>query len=365
MANCAMIAPLVNVVRPTTGRYETAIAAVLGRAGAGVPKDTTIDAASEPTRAARSGTADSGAARVAILLGTKDGAAFLRDQLRSIADQSHQDWLLVVSDDGSRDTTRQIIAQFAAMWPQRVVVRDGPQRGVTANFLSLAADPAIDADFFAFSDQDDVWHADKLARALARLASAPDGMPALYCGRTELMSEDGRCYGLSPLFRRPPSFGNALVQSLGGGNTIVFNRAAKRLVEAAGVPDVVLHDWWLYQLVSAAAGAVFYDPQPMLKYRQHPDNLIGSNQGGRARLLRIRMMLGGRFRDWNATNLAALQRLPAHLITPDNRRALDLFAAARSAGLPKRLVCLRRSGVYRQTVLGNLGLLAAAVLNRI
>jgi glycosyltransferase involved in cell wall biosynthesis len=331
----------------------------------GVPKDTTIDAAAAPQTTTRAGAGDIGTARVAILLGTKDGAAFLGDQLRSFADQSHQSWFLVVSDDGSRDATREIIAQFAAIRPQRVAVREGPQRGVTANFLSLAADPTIEAELFAFSDQDDVWHADKLARAVTCLATAPAGAPALYCGRTELMTEEGRCYGLSPLFRRPPSFGNALVQSLGGANTMVFNRAAKRLVEAAGVQNVVLHDWWLYQLVSAGGGAVFYDPRPMLKYRQHPDNLIGSNQGIRARLLRIRLMLGGRFRDWNETNLAALRRLPADLITPDNRRTLELFVSARDAPLPKRLVDLWRSGVRRQSLLDNLGLLIAALLRRL
>jgi glycosyltransferase involved in cell wall biosynthesis len=306
-----------------------------------------------------------GIERVAILLGTKDGAAFLRDQLRSFADQSHTNWFLVVSDDGSRDATADMIERFAGEHPQRVVMREGPRQGVTANFLSLAADPTIAADVFAFSDQDDIWHAEKLARALTFLATVPEGMPALYCGRTELMTEDGRRYGFSPRFRRPPSFRNALVQNLGGGNTMVFNRAAKALVEAVGTQDVVLHDWWLYQLVSAAGGAVFYDPQPVLKYRQHPANLIGSNQGGSARLLRIRMMVGGRFRDWNATNIAALRRLPEHLITPDNRRVLDLFTAARSAALAKRLALLRRSGVYRQTLLGNLGLFAAAVLKRL
>jgi glycosyltransferase involved in cell wall biosynthesis len=329
-----------------------------------VPKNTTIDAAAAPMTPAQARAGDVGAARVAILLGTKDGAAFLGDQLRSFADQSHRNWFLVVSDDGSRDATREIIAQFAATRPQRVVVRDGPQRGVTVNFLSLAADPAIAAEFFAFSDQDDVWHADKLARALARLATAPADAPALYCGRTELMTEDGRCYGLSPLFRRPPSFGNALVQSLGGANTMVFNRAAKRLVEAAGAQNVVLHDWWLYQLVSAAGGAVFYDPEPRLKYRQHPDNLIGSNLGARARLLRMRLLLGGRFRSWNETNLAALRGLPPDLITPDNRRILDLFASARSAPLPARLVDLWRSGVRRQGRLDNFGLLIAALFRR-
>ena len=329
-----------------------------------MPTDVTIERPAAPT-AAQTSSGDIAAARVAILLGTKDGAPYLGEQLQSFADQLHRNWVLIVSDDGSRDGTRKLIERFAAEHPGRISIRNGPRQGVTANFLSLATDPTIAADYFAFSDQDDVWHADKLRRALTRLAGTPDGIPALYCGRTELMTVDGRAYGLSPLFRRPPAFRNALVQNLGGGNTMVFNRAAKRLVETAGAQAVVLHDWWLYQLISAAGGDVFYDREPMLKYRQHPNNLIGSNQGGQARLARIRMMLGGRFRDWNATNIAALQRLPAHLITPEHRRTLDLFAAARTAPLAKRLKYLRQSGVYRQTLLGNLGLLAAAVINRI
>jgi glycosyltransferase involved in cell wall biosynthesis len=330
--------------------------------GDGVARNTSSEPPAAPPSAVAKGNA---AARVAILLCTRNGAPFLGAQLESYADQWHKNWFLVVSDDASRDATREMIERFAAEHPQRVAVRQGPQQGVTANFLSLATDPTIEADYFAFSDQDDVWHADKLTRALAFLAAVPGNTPALYCGRTELMTEDGHIYGLSPLFRRPPSFRNALVQSLGGGNTMVFNHAAKKLIEAAGAQQVVLHDWWLYQLVSAAGGSVFYDPQPMLKYRQHADNLIGSNQGGLARLLRIRLMLEGRFRDWNETNITALRRVPNHLITPANRQILDLFATARNAGLPKRLAHLRRSGIYRQTLLGNLGLIAATVLNRI
>ena len=179
------------------------------------------------------------------------------------------------------------------------------------------------------------------------------------------MTIDERTYGLSPLFTRPPAFENALVQSLGGGNTIIFNRAAKRILEQVSTTDVVLHDWWVYQLVSAVGGLVHYDPQPMVKYRQHPDNLIGSNMSWHARLVRLRMMLSGRFRDWNKTNITALGRLPAHLLKPKNREVLALFAKARSAPLLRRLYYLRRSGVYRQTLLGNLGLLTATVLKRI
>ena len=304
-------------------------------------------------------------ARVAILMGTKNGARFLDEQLKSIAKQTHTNWTLVVSDDGSADETGEIVARFARDWPQRIVMRQGPQKGVCANFLSLATDPTIEADYFAFSDQDDIWYADKLERALHWFANVPDDTPGLYCGRTELVTSDGRSYGLSPLFTRSPAFQNAIVQSLGGGNTMMFNKAAKKMLEEVGPLKVVLHDWWLYQLISATGGAIRYDPRPVLKYRQHQRSLIGSNLGWRNRLIRIRMTLNGRFHDWNAINIAAFERVPEHLIKPNNRAVLTLFAKATNADLFERLRSYRQSGIYRQTVLGNIGLVVAAIIKRL
>ncbi len=135
------------------------------------------------------------AAQVAILMCTKDGAAFLDEQLGSIADQSHANWSLFVSDDGSTDETREILRRFAESHAQKTTIRNGPGKGVCANFLSLATDMTIDADYFAFSDQDDIWYKNKLNRALNWLATVPADVPALYCGRTELVSDDGRSYG--------------------------------------------------------------------------------------------------------------------------------------------------------------------------
>ena len=296
---------------------------------------------------------------------TKNGAAFIDEQLRSIADQTHENWTLIVSDDGSTDPTVQKLQQFAKAHPQKIMLRRGPGKGVCANFLSLANDSTIDADYFAFSDQDDVWHRDKLRRALAWLATVPTNIPGMYCGRTELMTFDGQPRGLSPLLSRPPTFQNALVQSLAGGNTMVFNRAAKKMLEEAATVDAVLHDWWVYQLVSAAGGLIYYDPTPMLKYRQHADNVIGSKTDWRARLVRLRPALSGRFRDWNSKNIAALRKLPAHLMTPRSRATLELFIKARNAPFLPRLYFLKQSGVYRQTLLDNLRLFAGAVLKKL
>ena len=76
------------------------------------------------------------------------------------------------------------------------------------------------------------------------------------------------------------------------------------------------------------------------------------------------MLLQGRFRNWNDKNLLALARLRGHL-TPENQRLLDQFSKARNGGLLSRLVELGRCGIYRQTLLGNIGLIAASFLKKI
>ncbi|QXI31448.1 glycosyltransferase family 2 protein [Pseudomonas vanderleydeniana] len=298
---------------------------------------------------------------------TYNGQRFLAEQINSFERQSHSNWSLAVSDDGSSDATLEVVESCAGDWPVgRLQVFSGPRKGFVANFLSLTFRPEVQADFYAWSDQDDIWNEDKLETALMWLQGIPEQVPALYCGRTQLISELGIGTGRSPRFSQPPDFANALVQSIGGGNTMVFNHAARELLREAG-PDVCIpsHDWWAYQLVSGARnGVVFYDPQPRTLYRQHKANLVGSNAGWLARLSRIRLLIHGRFHEWNRQNIQALE-LMGHRLDRSNVEILSLFKTAREQPLFYRLSAIRRSGVRRQTTGGNLGLMFAALIRKI
>lgn len=309
--------------------------------------------------------APSSAGSVAVLMSTHNGAQYLREQLDSLVCQSHSNWSIHASDDGSSDATLAILQEYRQrINPERLYIRRGPCRGFAANFLSQSLNGDIQADYFAYCDQDDIWHADKLARALNWLQRQPVDVPALYCSRTRLVAADGRHLGTSPLFSRPPSFCNALVQSLAGGNTMVFNSAARRLLQQAGNLPIVSHDWWLYMLISGCGGLIYFDPVPTLDYRQHGANLIGANSTLSDRIFRLKRMMSGHFHQWNETNVHALSRQPM-LLTPTNRKVFERFARARNAKLVRRLRMLSRSGVHRQTLLGNLGLLAAALLRKV
>jgi glycosyltransferase involved in cell wall biosynthesis len=304
--------------------------------------------------------------KVAILLCSYHGQRYLAEQLESFSAQTHHCWEVWASDDGSQDDTYAILETYQASWgSERLSIHFGPGEGFAANFMSLTCKAKIQAEYYAYSDQDDVWEPNKLERALQWLQSVPAHIPALYCSRTRLVDANNNEIGLSPLFAKPPSFPNALMQNIGGGNTMVFNNAARTLLRLAGegVP-IITHDWWAYIVVSGCGGQVHYDSMPTLRYRQHDGNLVGMNATWAARLQRIRMLFQGRFRIWNDGNIQALRKLE-HMLTPDSRLVLERFSQARKMSLIPRLIHLKRSGIHRQTLLANLGLIAAAMFGKI
>ena len=304
---------------------------------------------------------------VAIILGYYDGHLFIKDQLHSIFEQSHKALHVFLFDDQSKtpfsldnlqlDSEQLSKFSFAA---------HSKNIGLTKNFLNPLVNITEKFNYFAFSDQDDIWHEDKIEKAIAKLSKVSSNTPALYCARTEIVDANAEnTLSNSPLFCKPPSFPNSLVQSIGGGNTMVFNRAAKNLInKSLQNQDVIYHDWWIYQIVSGVGGYIFFDPEPCLKYRQHDSNLVGSNNGWRARLIRIRKLLQGCFREWTDINLKNLSE-NKHLLTISNQKVLDDFIKARQSTFFKRLYFFKRSGIYRQTLFGNFGIFLGIMLNKL
>ncbi|QXI16358.1 glycosyltransferase family 2 protein [Pseudomonas hamedanensis] len=298
---------------------------------------------------------------VAILMCSFNGERFLSEQLASIEQQDHVRWRLYVSDDGSTDSTLSILDAFQArLGSEKVTVFSGPRTGFASNFMSVTCKKEINADFFAWSDQDDVWACDKLTAALTWLRQVPADVPALYAARTTLVNEDGVTIGVTPRYSRAFGFSNALVQNIAAGNTMVFNRAACEILRSTAHLNIVAHDWWAYLLVTGAGGVFHFDEAPHLFYRQHEANSIGASRGFGSTVIRIRKLFQGRLRRWIDQNIENLESVE-FLLAPQNREVLQRFKIARKRNLPGRLFGIWRSGIYRQTLMGNLGLLIAVI----
>lgn len=303
--------------------------------------------------------------KIAILLCTYNGAEYLAEQLDSIEAQSWENIDVWASDDGSSDNTMDILYKYQKNWRKgRFEVNQGPRKGFQENFLSLACNPNITADFYAFSDQDDVWESDKLARAFDCLKERTE-LPALYCSRTVLIAECGKPLNrMSPLFSRPPSFANALVQNIAGGNTMVMNKKTHTLLCTVGKQNIASHDWWVYLLITGAGGYIYYDSVPSIQYRQHDRNAIGANRGFLARLKRLRGVLKGNFSDWNTLHVEALNNT-CNVLTKESLQTLKYFTKSRDSSFFKRMFFISKSSVYRQTIDGNVALWIATLLKKI
>jgi glycosyltransferase involved in cell wall biosynthesis len=311
-------------------------------------------------------TRSDGKGKVAVLVAVFNGEAFLEEQLDTLARQSEPHVDIWASDDGSSDGSPAILERAAATWRKGSFhIVHGPGRGFAENFRSLLIKPAIDADYYAFCDQDDLWDGDKLARARAWLESGPSAEPRLLGGRRRLADKRGVDTGLSPLVRKGPSFRNALVQNIISGNTMAFNRGARDLMAtAARRAPFVFHDWWAYQIVTGTGGRVFYDPEPAISYRLHDGNVVGAGDGWAARLRRLKRLLAGKTRGFHARNIAALEAC-ADIMTPEAVEVLADFKTMINGNLPARLAAFARSGVHRQTLSGQVALLAACALGRL
>ena len=140
--------------------------------------------------------------QVAIILAYYDGHLFIKDQLHSIFDQSHKALNVFLYDDQSNTPFSLDNLQLDSKQLSKLsLVTRSQNIGLTKNFLNPLANINEKFDYFAFSDQDDIWHKDKLEKAIAKISKVQSDIPALYCARTEIVDATAEnTLSNSPLF---------------------------------------------------------------------------------------------------------------------------------------------------------------------
>lgn len=219
--------------------------------------------------------------KVAILMSTYNGEKYLRDQVMSILKQDYNDWHLYIRDDGSKDSTADIIREFVKSDERISFINEShPQNvGVTESFMKLLAN--VDADYYMFSDQDDYWQQDKVSATLAKMQDSEEkGQPV--CVHTDLTIVDANLKG-NELFYGPDyswsGFRQLLFANCVTGCTVMINQPLKKLIDFNDkrLKNVYMHDWWI-ALIAAAFGKVVYLNRPTILYRQHSGNVIGESK---------------------------------------------------------------------------------------
>lgn len=223
---------------------------------------------------------------VSVALGTRNGAAFVAEQIASILAQTRPVDEIVLSDDASVDGTVEIVLDAVAAYredqgsaPELRVLRNDPPLGITKNFERALL--AARGDLLALCDQDDVWHPRRVERLAANFR---DPRVLLVFSNARQVDETGaslghelfEAIGMSAGERRLLESGRAfeafLRRNLATGATVMLRRALA--VEAAPFPETWLHDEWLAVIAAAQDGARLHD-EALTDYRQHGGNQVG------------------------------------------------------------------------------------------
>lgn len=249
--------------------------------------------------------------RIAILLATYNGETYLREQLDSLFQQTFGEWCVYVHDDGSTDKTCSILQEYAAEHDNLIILDTPSRHGAKDNFLGMLR--AVDADYYLFCDQDDVWRQDKIEKQIAGIKEAEQahpGKPVLVY--SDLYIVDSELKQIGTMWKQEhihpellTTFDEAGAREFVTGCTMMFNRLAKETV-VFPADKAVMHDSWITLCVLRSGGIVQAIDEPLVYYRQHASNVLGVNQWSQysrlKRLLNIRKSIVANYRHYRMLN---------------------------------------------------------------
>ena len=289
--------------------------------------------------------------KVNILLSTYNGERFLREQVESIQAQTFTDWQLLIRDDGSSDSTREIIRDLVAQDSRISFINadNATNLGVIKSFHTLLTYEK--ADYYLFSDQDDIWLPDKIATQLAEAQQQEQALPLMVYTDLKVVNQDLEVQHESMIRTQSEHANTELLQELTEntvtGGVALINHALAQLWTGQEPNSILMHDWYL-ALLATAFGKLIYIDQPMELYRQHDSNVLG------ARTLKKRMQnwirpqtLFAKYWKLIGDSQTQAKNLLEMDLTPKQKELIEQFVTIMEVPFLERLRRLRTYG-YRK-----------------
>ncbi len=296
---------------------------------------------------------------IVILLATYNGEKYIRQQLKSLFEQTNQNFRLVVHDDGSSDATAEIINEYRDKYPDRIEIFYGNYcGGPKENFLWMLG--RVEGDYYLFCDQDDVWLPEKLQRSMDALTGEEDNyrsskeeVPPV-CVFTDMRVVDEELNTLSDSFiryigRTPENtaYTQILIDNPAAGCTMCFNRALRDLVvdlaPSVDLNNIPMHDAFVLE-IAAIMGKVVAIDEPLAYYRQTGHNAMGAvteSESDKASRNIEDLKQGNIFQKKKAfveeSRLFAAEILKADWLPKDKKNVLLRFSTIGEKGKLKRM----------------------------
>ncbi len=290
---------------------------------------------------------------VCVLLSTYNGEKYIAEQLDSILRQSGIRVDIFIRDDGSTDSTVDILRQYANKYSQ-IKIFPGNNIGYERSYLSLLTNAGT-YQYYAFSDQDDVWDDNKLDSAIKKIRSkeeaqsnGKDVLPVVYWCNLRLVDCNLKYIAdMKPPTEKDFKIGRYLLDNYGYGCTMVFNQSLKNLSIRYRPRRKISHDNWL-GLIGILLGDYIFDNKTYIAYRQHDNNVVG----GYTSFWTVwkRRYRAVRFRRQYSRSFICQELLEGYndLLDPEKKRLISLIANC-NASMSAKLALLREPQLRRSS----------------
>lgn len=219
--------------------------------------------------------------KIDILLATYNGEEYLEAQLDSILNQTYSDFRLLISDDCSSDNTQKILKEYEKKDNRIQLFFQEKNLGVMKNFEFLLKN--VKNDYYMFSDQDDIWKQEKIEKSLKKLLETNSDL--VYTD-LEVVDENlnvtypsyWKLKGIYNKIKKYNNFESLYLNNFITGCTMISkSKLIKDVLPLPNTSKYVLHDYWI-PLIISQKGKIAYIEEPLIKYRQHKNNKIGSKK---------------------------------------------------------------------------------------
>lgn len=256
--------------------------------------------------------------KVVVLMSTYNGEKYLKEQIDSILNQSIKNIELIIRDDGSKDSTRKILREYSEE-NDRIKVIFGENIGVEKSYRELLK-YSVEADYFAFCDQDDIWLDNKIEKAIEEM-NVIKNEPVLYYSEVKAVNNNMEII-LTSHYTGIDTLGSSFNTTPVIGCTVLFNNILKRYIEKYGIAEnIIMHDLYMYRLCLAIGGHIIHDKNSYIMYRQHENNVVGISSSSLKKL-----KIYDKFKKTRRTMAKDILELYGKYISDDNKQILNKVA---------------------------------------
>ena len=223
--------------------------------------------------------------KISVAIATYNGEKYIKEQIDSILKNLNKEDEIIISDDGSTDSTRDIIKSYK---DKRIKLIDGPKKGVKQNFANAIQN--TEGKFIFLSDQDDIWLDNKVEKMLETF----EGQNATLVVHDAQVFDNENNKILYDSFFKYRNSGAGILKNIYRNTYIGCCMAFDSKIKDKILPipnNIEMHDQWIGILNDIYYNKSIFIDDKLIKYRRHSENVSKMKHFTVAKMIKNRFIL--------------------------------------------------------------------------